>query len=86
MDKLNVLLERSVVLVELNIINNMAITKMEFSKFVNDNKKFISKVVLSENNYSNKLIEKTEVSNPPQRYETVENVFLYIDKLLDTEQ
>lgn len=74
-------------MVELNIINNMAITKMEFSKFVSDNKKYISKVILSENNYSNKLIEKTtELPNSTKKYETVENVFLYIDKLLEPEQ
>jgi hypothetical protein len=55
-EHLNILLHKTPILAELNIIGNLSITRNQLLKFITEKKKFINQLLVSEDAYSNKLI------------------------------
>lgn len=51
-------IDKTSIIVELNLIGNESISKEELVKFIQGKKKFINNLLVCQNLYSNKLIER----------------------------
>lgn len=83
MEQLAAIVHKIAVLVELNIINNVSISRQQLLKYIIDKKKFINNLIISEQCFSNKLIEKMAGPENINSFELVENVHLYVDRMLE---